>query len=75
MAASLGKLPFGKALLCATSVVKAVVVLKMEPLQVVYKEISVFMSTNEPFWQINLLPFCLSVSFEEMILPSGKKTV
>ena len=30
-------------------------------------------STNEPFWQINLLPFCLSVSFEEMILPSGKK--
>ena len=37
VAASLGKLLFGKALLCATSVVKAVVVLKMEPLQLCTK--------------------------------------
>ena len=75
MAASLGKLPLGKALLCAVSVVKAGRVKDGAAISCVQREISVFMSTNEPFWQINLLPFCLSVSFEEMILPSGKKAV
>ena len=38
VAASLGKSLFGKALLCTVSVVKAGLMFKMKPLQVVYKE-------------------------------------
>ena len=30
---------------------------------------------NGPFWQINLLPFCLSASFEEMIQPRLKSSI
>ena len=72
MAASPGKLLFGKALSCAISVVKAGHVQGGATKLCVQRVISVFMATNRPLWQINLLPFCLSVSFEEMILPRLK---
>ena len=67
MTASPGNLLFGKASSCAVSVVKAGHVQDGPATSCVQREISV--ATNRSFWQIDLLPFCLSVSLEEMILP------
>ena len=39
------------------------------------REISVSVATNGPFWQINLLPFCLAVSFGKMILLHLKSSI
>ena len=68
--ASLGDSLFVKALSCAVSVVKADRI-KTELLQV-QMEISVSVATNRLLWQIDLLPFCLTVSFRKMILPRLK---
>ena len=59
----------------AVSVVKAGQVQDGAATSCVQREISVFYATNGPFWQIDLLPFCLSVSFEEMILPRLKSSI
>ena len=48
---------------------------KTEPLQVVYKERRVCFMATGLFGKINLLPFCLSVSFEVMILPRLKSSI
>ena len=67
MAASPDNSLFAKVLSCLVSVVKA------DHVQDGAK-VSVFMATNRPFWLFNLLPFCLSVSFKEMILPRLKSS-
>ena len=64
-----------KALLCAVSVIKAGHVQDGATTNSIQREVSVFMATNGNFWQIDLLPFCLSVSFEEMILPRLKSSI
>ena len=69
VAASPGKLLFVKALLCTVSVVEASHVRDGAATSCVQGEISVFsyVYTNGPFWRIDLLPFCLRVSLEEMV--------
>ena len=64
-----------KALLCAVSVIKAGHVQDGATTSSIQREISVFMATNGNFWQIDLLPFCLSASFEEMTLPCLKNII
>ena len=63
MAASLGKLLLGEALLCAFSVVQ-----DRAATSCVQRDISVFYGYR-PFWEIDVLLFCLSISFEVVILP------
>ena len=76
MAASPGKSLFGKLLLYTVSVVKVGHLQDGATTSCIHKEIlSRFMSTNRPFWQIDLLLFCLRVSFEEMILPCLKSSI
>ena len=75
VATSLGNSLFAKALSCAVSVVKANHVHDRGITSHVRKEISVSVTTNVPFWQIDLLPFCLTVKFEEMILPRLKSGI
>ena len=36
---------------------------------------SVSVATNGPFWQIDLLPFCLTVSYGKLILPSRTSSI
>ena len=76
VAASSGKLLFGRALSCTVSVVKAGLVQDGAATSCIQREISVFSYVYEQvFWQIDLLPFCLSVSLEEMILPHLKSCI
>ena len=67
MAASPGKSLFGKTLSCSVSVVKAGHVQDGATTSCVQ-------SYERAFWQMDLLPFCLSIRFEEMILPRLKSS-
>ena len=49
MTAALGDSMLAKAVLCAVSVVMAIV-FKVEPLQTEYEGISISVATNCPFW-------------------------
>ena len=72
MAASPCKSLFGKALLCAVSVLKGNVQDKAAT-SCVQREISVFMTIYERAFL--LPPFCSSVSFEEMMVPRLKSSI
>ena len=71
MAASPVKSLLGKTISCAVSVVEAGHVQDRAATSCVQREISVFMA----FCRIISLPFCLSVSFEEIILPHLKSSI
>ena len=71
----LGDSPFAEALSCVISVVKADRIQDGTATSCVCREISVSVATNRPFWQIDLLPFCLTVCFGKMILPRLKSSI
>ena len=71
MAASPGKLLFGKALLCAVSVVKAGHVQDGAATSRVQREISVFYGYERAFLANRFVTFL----FEEMILPHLKSSI
>lgn len=68
LAVFLNNLLFAKALSCTVSVVKADHV-QAGP----QREISVSVAINGPFWHIDLLPFCWTVSCEKVILSTSER--
>ena len=72
MAASPGDSLFAKALSCAISVAKANRVQDRAATSRVQREISVSVATNGPFWQIDLLPFCLTKLWKNYTATSEK---
>ena len=58
---------FAMTLLVSVSVGKVGIMLKPEQLQDIQRERSVFVATYELYWQMDLLPFCLTGSWGMMI--------